>query len=120
MKKKFVDNLTNFVIKNKHCDERQIKIIRYGLEGLYMSITKFIVVIILVILLDSLKEFLLLFISYVFIRRYSFGLHANSSIVCWLITVPIYIGGSLIIKFYEIPIFISYIICSISYGNKLP
>lgn len=111
VKEKFVNNLTNFVIKNKECDELKIKTIRYGLEGLYLSLTKIFVVIILVILTNSFWEFLSLFIFYQLIRKYSFGLHATSSLACWMTTIPIYVGGSLIIKYLEFNIWLCYIIC---------
>lgn len=110
MKEKFVNSLTNFVIKNKECDEIKIKTIRYGLEGLYLSITKFIVITFLALLTNTLIEYFLLLIFYLMIRKYSFGLHANSSVGCWLTTVPIYIGGALIIKYLDFNLYFRFAI----------
>ena len=99
MKMKVIDYFTNLIIKHKECNEVEIKTIRYGLETIYILVTKMIVILITVIFLKSVKEFLLLLISYSLIRKYSFGLHASKSWICWCTTLPIYIGGSLIIKY---------------------
>lgn len=115
MKEKFVNSLTNFVIKNKDVDDIKLKTIRYGLEGLYLSTTKFIVILGLAILTHTIKEYFLLLLFYLTIRKYSFGLHANSSLGCWLTTVPIYIGGSLIIKYFDIPFEFKLVIWGISF-----
>lgn len=110
MKEKIVNSVTNFITKNKNCDDRQIKIIKYGLSGMYSLITKLAVVVVLVILTDTFIEFLTLLIAYILLRSFSFGLHASSSLLCWIVTIPIYVGGSLLVKFFLIPIYISYII----------
>jgi len=115
MRKKFVDSLTNFIIKNKDCDEIKIKTIRYGLEGLYSSITKLGTVTILVILTKSFFEFLCLFVAYLMLRKYSFGLHASKSSICWLVTIPIYVGGSLIIKHFDFNIYVSLIVWALAF-----
>jgi len=106
MKEKFVNALTNFVIKNKNVDDLKIKTIRYGLESLYLSFTKLFVVFLLALITDCLIEFLLLLFFYQLIRKFSFGLHANTTLACWMTTIPIYVGGSLIIKY----IFLNYYI----------
>lgn len=115
MKEKFVNGLTNFVIKNKNCDEAKIKTIKYGLEGLYLSLTKFIVTFMFVLFTDTVTEFLYLLLFYLMIRKYSFGLHANTSLMCWLTTLPIYVGGSLIIKYCIFNQYISYMIWLIAF-----
>lgn len=115
MKEKFVNGLTNFITKNKECDELKIKTIRYGLEGLYLSTTKFIVIFILVIFCKTLIEYLLLLFFYLLIRKYSFGLHATSALACWLTTLPIYIGGSLVIKYCSVDNYIHYAIWLIAF-----
>ncbi len=115
MKEKFVNNLTNFVIKNKDCDEIKIKSIRYGLEVLYLSITKMLVLIVLVLFTKSFWEFICILIFYQLIRKFSFGLHASSSLICWIITLPIYVGGSLLIKYYDFNTFTIFIVWGIAF-----
>ena len=113
MKNKVVDKLTNFIIKNKKCNDTQIKIYRYGLEALYNLLTKTVVILIITSILGCLKECLLFILFYTLLRLFAYGLHASNSILCWLTTIPIYIGGSLIIKYLYIPKFIIAIIWSI-------
>jgi len=114
MKMKVIDYFTNLIIKHKECNEVEIKTIRYGLETIYILVTKMIVILITVIFLKSVKEFLLLLISYSLIRKYSFGLHASKSWICWCTTLPIYIGGSLIIKYAPHNIYVSYLIWTVA------
>jgi accessory gene regulator B len=110
MKKKIIDKLTNFIIKHKKCSDTDIKIYRYGLEALYNLTTKTIVIIIISVFLKTTKECLLLILFYTFLRLFAFGLHANGSLACWFTTIPIYIGGSLFIKYITI---LKYIVLSI-------
>lgn len=117
MKEKFVNSLTNFVIKNKSVDDIKLKTLRYGLEGLYLSTTKFIVILALAVITNTIKEYLLLLLFYLTIRKYSFGLHANSSLGCWLTTIPIYIGGSLIIKYLDFPLYVTLVIWIIAFTS---
>lgn len=119
MKEKFVNGLTNFVIKNKNCDEKKINIIRYGIEVLYLSITKMLVIITIVLMLNTFYEFLLLLIFYLVIRRYSFGLHASKSIICWVVTLPVYVGGSLLIKYCNFNLYIAYILWAVAFISFL-
>lgn len=99
MKQKFINNITNFITKNKKCDEIQIKKIRYGLEGLYSLITKLLIITFLTIISNTFVEFVLLLIAYTFLRAYSFGLHASKNYICWAITILIYFGGSIFVKY---------------------
>ena len=39
---------------------------------------------------------------------YSYGIHAKTTLMCWLTTTPIYIGGSLLIKYISIPPMVVY------------
>ena len=113
MKKKFVDSITNLITKHKECDELKIKAIRYGLEGVYSTLTKTLVIIIASICFGVFKETLLFLIFYAFLRKDSYGLHASNSITCWITTIIIYIGGAFIIKYISLNFYI-YILIWIS------
>lgn len=99
MKKKIIDKLTNFIIQNKKCSDKDIKIYRYGLEGLYNQVTKTIVLLIITLFLKTYKEYFLLILFYTLLRLFAYGIHANTSIGCWLTSIPIYLGGSFFIKY---------------------
>ena len=98
MKKKVLDKLTNFIKNNKECSEKDLKIYRYGLETIYNMITKTIVVLLITYFLGTIKQCFLLILFYTSVRLFSYGLHASSSLGCWLTTIPIYISGSYFIK----------------------
>jgi len=115
MKEKIVNKITDFIIKHKNCDERKIKIIKYGLTGLYSIITKMIVIIFLVLLLNSFWEFITILISYILLRMNSFGLHSPKAWVCWLSTILIYVGGALLVKYVNFNIYLTYIIWTFSF-----
>lgn len=72
------------IIKNKYkdYDEEKLEIIRYGLEGIYLTITKAIVIFTLAILLNLFKELIIFLLLFNIIRFVSFGLHAKNSLTC--------------------------------------
>ena len=110
MKKKIIDKLTDFIVRNKKCTDKDIKVYRYGLEGLYNQVTKTIVILLITIIFKTYKEYFLLIIFYTFLRLFAYGIHANSSLGCWLTSVPIYLGGSFFIKYANISKIIATII----------
>ena len=102
MKLKIVNSLTSFISKHKKCSEKDLKIYRYGLEALYNLTTKTAVILLMTFFIGSIKECLLFILFYTFLRLFSYGLHASGSLMCWLTTIPVYVGGSLIIKYCSI------------------
>lgn len=98
MKKKIVNKLLTIITNNKECSEKDIKVYSYGLEGLYNLFTKTFVILIITLLLNTAKEFGLILLFYALLRTYSFGIHADSSLACWISTLTIYIFGSLLVK----------------------
>lgn len=98
MKKKVVNKLLNIITNNKECSEKDIKVYSYGLEGLYNLFTKTFVILIITLLLNTAKEFGLILLFYALLRTYSFGIHADSSLMCWISTLTIYVFGSLLVK----------------------
>ena len=111
MKKKFIENSLNYIEAKNDLSDLQKKKLKYGLEGFYNLFTKLIVLLIITISFDLVKEFLLLTVIYSLLRLYGFGIHAKKSWQCWLTTVPIYVGGCFFIKYIVMsPIWANYII----------
>ena len=110
MKKKFINYSLNYIESKKTLTALERKKIKYGLEGFYNLISKFIVLVILAIIFDLTVELLLLSIIYGFLRLYGFGLHAKKTWQCWISTIPIYIGGCFLIKYLVLPPTVCYII----------
>lgn len=98
MKNKVINKLLFIIENNKKCSDKDIKVYKYGLEGLYNLFTKTFVILIVTLLLNTAKEFGLILLCYALLRTYSFGIHAESSLGCWISTLSIYIIGSIIVK----------------------
>ncbi|MDD4188383.1 MAG: accessory gene regulator B family protein [Bacilli bacterium] len=85
--KNLVVNLgMNSIIKENKYDEIKLQEIRYGLEALYLNISKLTVYFIINAFLGIFKEGLLFLLFYVPLRSFSYGFHAKSSLVCWLLS----------------------------------
>lgn len=83
MKKLIINKCMELVTTyNKDLSQRDIDKIKYGLEGLYLTITKLIFIIIVSIILGIWKETLLLIFIFNGIRLTAFGIHAKRSIDC--------------------------------------
>lgn len=103
MIKEFVlDNSIN-IIKKKYdlLNEEEIEIIRYGLEGIYLTMTKLIIIIFIAVKLNILYNVLIFLLFFNIIRTFSFGLHAKNSIKCLLSSTTIFIGIPILCKIIE-------------------
>ena len=103
MKKKFLNSSMKLITKNSQYTEEQIEIMTYGLETLYLTISKLIIIFLTAYLLGIFKEMLLLLITYNVIRSQSFGIHASKSIYCLITSLIMFIGGALICKYCIFP-----------------
>ena len=87
----------NFIKKyNTETTDSQLEIIQYGLEGLYLTITKLIIILLLSYILNIWKEVIIFLIIYNMIRTTSFGLHATKSWICLLSSTCIFLGVPII------------------------
>ena len=102
MKKKFLNLSMQFITANNQYSSDQIEIIAYGLESIYLVITKTIIIFSLAYLLGIFKEVILLLITYNIIRAQAFGIHASKSIHCLVSSLIFLVGGALICKYITI------------------
>lgn len=86
-----VNNFIRIVRKNTDYDELKIAEIKYGLESIYLLISKSIIIVAIAIYLKIFKEFIIFTILYNFVRMPSFGLHATKSWICLLSSILIFI-----------------------------
>lgn len=102
MKKKFL-NFSLKLIKEKYPEYDDIKMdeVRYGLEGLYLTFSKMIIIIPLSIILGVFKEFIILLIAFNFLRTPAHGLHATKSWICLLSSSLIFVGIPFLLKLYN-------------------
>ena len=111
MKRKILKALMSNIKKNKpDLNEEQLEIIEYGLEGLYLTIIKIIIILLLAIVLDILKETVLMIIFYNVTRFFTFGLHAKTSTACLITSLLLFIGGTYLATYLQIPLIVKIIL----------
>ena len=111
MKKRFLKRMRALISKqypdysNDKLDE-----IMYGIEGIYLTITKCIVIFTIAIILGIIKEMLLLLLTYNFIRLFAFGMHANKSWICLVFSSSIFILGTYLCKYVSLSDYLLYLL----------
>lgn len=116
MIKKFIIKRCMKLIKefnNDYSDEK-LEQIQYGLESIYLSLTKVFVIFILSIILGIFWETFFVLLFFNILRTTGFGLHASKSWMCWVSSVPTFILAPLISKYVNIPLYILIFIAIIS------
>jgi len=107
MKKFVISKCMNLITKNnENYTDEKLKEIKYGLESIYLTYTKIIIILVLSIFLNIIKETILLLICYNIIRTFSFGIHATKSIYCLITSLLLFIGGVYVTQYIHIPLYI--------------
>ena len=116
MKKKILSKIRE-LIKQQYPEYSNDKLeeIMYGVEGIYLTITKTIIIFLIAALLGILKELILLLITFNFIRLFAFGMHADKSWICLVFSSSIFIGGTYICKYITINQYILYLLFIIAF-----
>ena len=100
MKKRFLDKIKNSITKQyPNYSKDKIDEIMYGIEGIYLLITKTIIIFVLAMILGIFKELLYLLISFNFIRLFAFGMHANKSYICLIFSSLLFLLGAFMCKY---------------------
>lgn len=106
-----MQKIMNFIKNNNpKYDSDQLEIIKYGLESIYITITKSIIIFFIAFLLGLVKELLIFMIFYNLIRMPAFGLHATKSSYCLISSTTIFIGSTILAKVIVVPIYIKVIL----------
>ena len=116
MKSKIINGLMTLIEKEQNFNEEKLEIIKYGLEGVYLTISKLIIICILAYILNLFYEIIVFLILYSIIRMTSFGLHAKKSWVCLLSSTTIFVFVPFISLHIMIPIYLKVIIGIILIG----
>ncbi len=106
MKEVILNKSLDFVTQYKNYTEEDKEKLKYGLEGIYLTITKMVVIIGLSILLHMFKEVIILLLLFNILRYFGFGVHAGKSSECLI---------SSILLFIVVP----YILLKITFTNTL-
>ena len=116
MREKFLEKSINSIkIKFPDYSEEKIEEISYGLEALYITFTKTLVIFSIAFLLGIIKDVLFILLSYNIVRTTAFGMHAKKSWHCYIISGVLFIGTALLCKYVNIDIYIKYVISIISF-----
>ena len=111
MKKLILEKCMNLITTyNKDLSEKDKDKIKYGLEGLYLTITKLIFIIIISIILGIFKEVILLLLTFNGIRLTAFGVHAKRSIDCLISSTLFFILFPIICIKLTIPLIVKIIL----------
>ena len=101
MKDRYLKLTTSFITKYHTYDDDELDKLRYGLEGIYLSGTKLIIMTLIAIIIGIIKEFILLLIFFNIIRFTGFGFHAGKSYQCLIFSTLLFIGVPVIMLYGE-------------------
>lgn len=105
MREYIISNSLNLIKKeNPNYSDEKMEILEYGLTGLYIFISKSIVIFTIAYFLGILKELIIFMIIYNLIRSVSFGMHATSSTICLISSAISFLSATYFCKNYLIPI----------------
>lgn len=114
MKSFFMDKSLAFLCKYNTYSDEDIEKLSYGLEGIYLTITKLIIIFALALLLNIFKEIIFLLIIFNIIRYFGFGIHAKKSSECLITSLILFIMLPFVFLTFNISKKILFIISTIS------
>lgn len=82
MKTVVINKMVSFLSKYETYEGEDLEKLKYGLEGIYLTITKLVIILFLAIVLNILKEVILTLLFFNIIRYFGFGIHAKKSWQC--------------------------------------
>lgn len=105
MKEVFINNSMNLIHKYyPNYSEEKLAELKYGLLGLYLMITKSIIIFGIALYLGLFKELLIFTVIYNILRAPSFGMHASKSWICLVSSASIFILSTYLSAKISIPI----------------
>ena len=87
MKDKILDSCICFLQRYNNYSKKDLLKLRYGLEGIYLTITKLIIILLLSLILRIFKEVILVIIFFNILRFFGFGFHAEKSSQCLIMSI---------------------------------
>ena len=131
MKQAFLDHSISFIMQNQtqYTEDDKEKLL-YGLEGLYLTITKTIILFFISFLIGFTKELFICLILFNILRYPAFGFHADNSEKCLIFSGIFFLGfpylllnihlsefSKLILYFIS---FVTFLICAPADTEKRP
>ena len=109
-----IDSSISFIKKYKKYSKEDIEKLRYGMEGIYLTFTKFVVILALSIILGIFKEVMFTLIFFNIIRYTGFGFHAEKSSQCLVLSLIYFILLPYIFIKIKFSTLFLFIICGLS------
>ena len=98
MKNVVINSCLKLIKKYRNPNENELAIIKYGLEGIYLTITKTVVILTIAFLLGYFIESIIFTIAFGLLRSFSYGIHAKKSWMCWISSIILFIGIPIMAK----------------------
>lgn len=95
---------------NPEYSDEKMEILEYGLTGLYILITKTVIIFFIAYLLGILKELIIFTLIYNLLRAPSFGIHASKSWICLVASTVSFISITYICTLVVIPLWLKIIL----------
>ncbi len=118
MKKWFLKNSISFVQGYQDFSKDELEKLQYGIEGLYLTITKLFIIFIVAFLFGIFKEVLAVVVFFNIIRFTGFGFHAEKSYQCLILSLLYFVVLPMLfinINLSNFWIFLICLICIFSY-----
>lgn len=103
--------------KYPNYSEDKLEEISYGIEAIYITITKSIYILLLSLLLGIFKEVLFILLFFNFIRKFAFGLHAKTSLQCYIMSTFFFVGAGLFCKYLSINYYVKIVLSLFCFIN---
>ena len=113
MKEVFLKHSLQLITANKEWDEESLEKIRYGLEGIYLTIVKLVILLALAIILNIERLFLINLVFFNILRFFAFGVHARNSTQCLITSTVMFIIFPMLSTSIDFPLPVQIIIASI-------
>ena len=91
MRKKVVNKIVKYIKSKKKLSKDEEDIIIYGLESLYILITKLFIISLVAYLLGIFIEYIIFLLLFNIIRIFAYGVHATKSYICLIISLVTFI-----------------------------
>jgi accessory gene regulator B len=96
-------------------DSSKLDEIRYGLEAIYLSLTKVVVILLVSLLLGLFKEAVILLFFFNGLRSFAFGIHATKGWMCWIASSLLFIGLPYVCLHLNMPLVIQYFVLAVTF-----
>lgn len=103
---KFSKRLTIWLVKKKVASIDDIELYQYGINRFLNTTLVYVTTFALGIIFDQFFQSIIFLISFIKLRSYSGGFHANSSIKCYFLTIITVISSLLVNRFVSLDRFI--------------